>query len=58
MESTKAFRYFLKFSYRWVFPKIVVPQNGWFMMEIPIKMDDLGGTIILGNTQMELQPYK
>ena len=26
----------------WVFPKIVVPQNGWFMMEIPIKMDDLG----------------
>ena len=26
----------------WVFPKIVVPQNGWFIMEIPIKMDDLG----------------
>ena len=23
-------------------PKIVVPQNGWFIMEIPIKMDDLG----------------
>ena len=22
--------------------KIVVPQNGWFIMEIPIKMDDLG----------------
>ena len=34
----------------WLFPKIVVPQNGWFMMEKPIKMDDLGGTIILGNT--------
>ena len=26
----------------WVFPKIVVPQNGCFVMENPIKMDDLG----------------
>ena len=26
----------------WVFPKIVVPQNGRFIMEIPFKMDDLG----------------
>ena len=26
----------------WVFPKIGVPQNGWFMMENPIKKDDLG----------------
>ena len=27
----------------WMFPKIVVPQNGWFRMENPIKMDDLVG---------------
>ena len=26
-----------------MFPKIVVPQNGWFIRENPIKMDDLGG---------------
>ena len=28
--------------FTWVFPKIGVPQNGWFIMETPIKMDDLG----------------
>ena len=27
----------------WVFPRIGVPQNGWFTMESPIKMHDLGG---------------
>ena len=26
----------------YVFPKIGVPQNGWVIMENPIKMDDLG----------------
>ena len=31
----------------WVFPKIVVPQNGWFRMENPIKMGWFGGTLFL-----------
>ena len=44
---------------KWVFPKIGVPQNGWFIVENPIKMDDL----IFGNTHIDftksfLQPQK
>ena len=39
-------------SNTWVFPKIGVPQNGWFLMENPIKMDDLGDTTIFGNPHM------
>ena len=33
--------------YIWMFPKIVVPQNGWFIMENLIKMDDLGVSLFL-----------
>ena len=29
------------FTAMWVFPKIGVPQNGWFILENPIKMDVL-----------------
>ena len=35
------------FDFIWVFPKIGVPQNGWFIIEKPIKVDDLGVPLFL-----------
>ena len=34
-------------SHMGVSPKIVVPQNGWFIMEHHIKMDNLGVPLFL-----------
>ena len=45
-------RFWLKFKIIWVFPKIGVPQNGWFIMKNPIKIHDLGSTPIFGNTHL------
>ena len=36
-----------------MFRKILVPQNGWFILENLLKMDDLGGNPpIFGNIQV------
>ena len=37
-------------KWMWVFPKIVVPQNGWFI--INGKNGWFGGTLIFGNTHV------
>ena len=36
----------------WMFPKIGVAQNGWFIMENPNKNGWFGGTTIFGNIHM------
>ncbi len=43
----KGFSLIAETSDIWMFPKIGVPQNGWFNMANPIKMDDLGVPLFL-----------
>ena len=35
------------YIYIWVFPKIGIPENGWFIVENPNKRDDLGVLLFL-----------
>ena len=42
----------VRYDMIWVFPKIGVPENGWFIVEHPIKMDDLGVPLFFGNIHM------
>ena len=53
LHSTVVFLFPCALASIWEFPKIVVPQNGWFIMvPNPIKMDDLGKTHFFGNTHL------
>ena len=42
MEEDFPFQLDIVLGFMWVFPKIGVPQIGWFRLENPIKIDVFG----------------
>ena len=42
----------------WVFPKMVVPETGWFITENPIEIHDLGGPPLFLETPQKPRTHK
>ena len=49
---------FLGYIYIWMFPKIVVPQNGWFIVWKTLLKWMIWGTPIFGNIHINISPSK
>ena len=56
MWSLEGYQHNLKLEIL-MFPKIGVPQNGWFRMKNPIKLDDLGIPLFLETPTFRFKTY-